>query len=137
MLFMIMVKATPESDAGEMPDEELLDAMQRFHEELYEAGMLMEATGLQTSAAGWRIRYDGERQEFIEGPFDAPHRVLAGYTIIRADNREQALEWTRRFPNPASGKGRGEIEVRRLMEVQDELPSDAPALFRQMDVDFR
>ena len=134
MRFMIIVKATRDSEAGVMPEEELLEAMAAYHEELAKAGVLLDASGLQPSAKGWRIRYDGGKRTVIDGPFAESKELIAGYTLIQVKSREEAMEWTRRFPNPA-GEGRhAEIEVRQLFELEDFAPSDAIERFREMSV---
>ncbi len=133
MRFMIIVKATPDSEAGVMPEEKLIAEMATYHEELAQAGVLLDASGLQPSAKGWRIRYDGGRRAVIDGPFAESKELIAGYTLIQVKSREEAMEWTRRFPNPA-GEGRhAEIEVRRLFELEDFAPSDAIERFRELE----
>ena len=104
-----------------MPPEELFAAMAAYHEELAKAGALLDASGLQPSSKGWRIRYQGARRTLIDGPFTETKELIAGYTLIRVNSREEALEWSRRFPNPAMGDG--EIEVRQLFELEDFEPS--------------
>lgn len=117
--FMIVVKATKDSEAGAMPDESLIARMAAYHEELAKAGVLADASGLQPTAKGWRIRYSGSRQTVTDGPFVETKELIAGYTVIQVKSREEALEWTRRFPNPAIDGGEGEIEVRPYMELED------------------
>jgi hypothetical protein len=124
MRFMVLVRATPESEAGVVPDASALEAMAGFHQRLAEAGMLVDAAGLKPSAAGWRIHYAGERQTLVEGPFDGAEALVAGYTIIRADSREEVLEWLRCWPHPA-GPGRDAVvEVRQLYELDDFVPDE-------------
>jgi hypothetical protein len=121
MKFMIIVKATPDSEAGRFPPdaEKLFQAMAAYHEELAKAGVLLDASGLQPSSKGWRIRYDGSSRRVIDGPFTESKELIAGYTMIQCRNRDEAREWTRRFPNPV-GEGRAaEIEVRQLYEMED------------------
>ena len=121
MKFMIIVKATPDSEAGRFPDasEKLFEAMAQYHEELARAGVLLDASGLQPSSKGWRIRYDGERRTVIDGPFAESKELIAGYTLIQVRNRAEALEWTKRFPNPVARDMPAEIEVRQLYEMED------------------
>lgn len=119
MRFMIIVKATRDSEAGVMPDEKLIAEMAKYHEELQKAGMLLDASGLQSSAKGWRVRYSGDKRTFVDGPFAETKELIAGYTLIKAKSREEAVEWTRRFPNPAINNGEAEIEVRQLFELED------------------
>ncbi|HRP74859.1 MAG TPA: YciI family protein [Rhodocyclaceae bacterium] len=121
MRFLIIVKATAESEAGALPDEGLIASMAAYHEELACAGALLDAAGLRPSAAGWRVRHDGNRRTVIQGPFDGHEDLIAGYTLIQARSREEALEWARRFPNPRGEGLSAEIEVRQLHEP-DEIP---------------
>jgi hypothetical protein len=119
MRFMILVKATPASEADVMPTEEQLAEMIGFHEEMAKAGVLLEGSGLRSSAHGWRVRYSGGERTVIDGPFTEAKELVAGYTIIQVRSREEAMEWVRRFPNPAPPGMDGEIEVRQLFEVDD------------------
>ncbi len=121
MKFMIIVKATPDSEAGRWPEdaEKLFQLMATYHEELAKAGVLLDASGLQPSSKGWRIRYEGDKRRVIDGPFAETKELIAGYTIIQVRNREEALEWTRRFPNPIREGEACEIEVRQLYEMED------------------
>lgn len=121
MRFMIIVKATADSEAGRFPpdSDKLFAAMATFHEELAKAGALLDASGLHPSSKGWRIRYDGDKRTVVDGPFAESKELIAGYTLIQVRSRDEALEWTRRFPNPV-GEGRpAEIEVRQLYELED------------------
>lgn len=119
MRFMIIVKATPDSEAGKMPEPALFAAMAAYHEELAKAGALLDGSGLKPSSTGWRIRYAGDKRTVVDGPFAETKELIAGYTLIQVKSREEALEWARRFPNPA-GEGRpAEIEVRQLFELED------------------
>ena len=134
MRFMIIVKATKDSEAGVMPEEQLIARMGKYHEELARAGMLVDASGLQASSKGWRIRYSGDKTTYVDGPFAETKELIAGYTIIQAKSREEAIEWTRRFPNPAVDGKAGEIEVRPFFELEDFGPSEAVERFREMCV---
>ena len=122
MKFMIIVKATPDSEAGRWPEdaEQLFQLMAAYHEELAKAGALLDASGLQPSSKGWRIRYtaDGKRS-VVDGPFAETKELIAGYTLIQTRTREEALEWSRRFPNPVGFDKPAEIEVRQLYEMED------------------
>jgi hypothetical protein len=123
MRFMIIVKANKDSEAGVMPKKELMEQMGKFHEELHKAGVLLDATGLQASSKGWRIKYSGGKRVVTDGPFAETKELIAGYTLIQVKSREEALEWSRRYPNPA-GEGKDcDIEVRQLFEMED---FDAP-----------
>lgn len=134
MRFMIIVKATKDSEAGVMPEEKLIAEMAKYHEELQKAGVLLDASGLQSSSKGWRIKYSGGKRSVIDGPFTEAKELIAGYTLIQVKSREEALEWTRRFPNPAVDGKEGEIEVRQLFELEDFGPSEAVERFREMGV---
>jgi hypothetical protein len=132
MRFMIIVKATKDSEAGVMPPEELFAAMAAYHEELQKAGMLLDGSGLQPSAKGWRIKYSGGKRTVVDGPFAETKELVAGYTLIQAKSREEALEWTKRFPNPHLTEG--EIEVRQLFELEDFAQSESIERFREMEM---
>lgn len=134
MRFMIIVKATRDSEAGVMPDDKLISEMAKHHEELQKAGMLLDASGLQSSAKGWRVEYSGDKRAYVDGPFAETKELIAGYTIIQAKSREEAVEWTRRFPNPAINNGEGEIEVRQLFELEDFDESPGIERFRKIGV---
>ena len=130
MRFMIIVKATKDSEAGVMPEERLIADMATYHEQLQKAGVLLDASGLQPSSKGWRIKYSGDKRAVIDGPFTEAKELVAGYTIIQVNSREEALEWSRRFPNPHLENG--EIEVRQLFELEDFGGSKAIGRFREM-----
>lgn len=134
MRFMIIVKATKDTEAGVMPEEKLLSAMSKYHEELAAAGMLLDGSGLHPSSKGWRIKYSGDKRSVIDGPFAETKELIAGYTLIQAKSQEEALEWTRRFPNPSLDGGEAEIEVRRLFELEDFEPGAAIDSFREMGI---
>ena len=137
MRFMIIVKATRDSEAGLMPEDKLIAEMGKYHEELAKAGMLVDASGLRPSTDGWRIRYNGDKRSFVDGPFTESKELIAGYTIIEAKSREQAIEWTKRFPNPAHFNREGEIEVRQLFMLDDFEPSEAVDRFKQLDASLQ
>jgi hypothetical protein len=132
MRFMIMVRATRDIEAGRRPAESLFAEMAAYHEDLAKAGVLLDAAGLKPSAEGWRIRYDGDRRTFVDGPFAEAKELIAGYTLIQTKTREEALEWARRYPNPAPDRGAAEIEVRRLFDLEDFEPSPAIERFRDL-----
>jgi len=131
---MIIVKATAQTEQGVMPTEALIASMADFHEQLARAGVLLDASGLQPSAKGWRVRYDGRQRRVVDGPFAETKELIAGYTIIQTRSREEALEWSRRFPNPAVDDGVAEIEVRQMYELEDFGASEATARFRELGV---
>jgi len=131
---MIIVKATDESEAetSPAPDEALLVEMADYHERLAKAGVLLDGSGLTPSSQGWRIRYNGEQRTVIDGPFAETKELIAGYTLIQVKSREEAMEWARRFPNPAGAGKPAEIEVRPLYELEDFGPSEAVERFRDL-----
>ena len=133
MRFMIIVKATKDSEAGVMPKPELFAAMATYHEELAKAGVLLDGSGLMPSNSGWRIRYDGQKRTVIDGPFAETKELIAGYTMIQVKSREEAMEWTRRFPNPAGDGREAEIEVRQFFELDDFGDSAEIDRFREME----
>ena len=114
MRFMIIVKGTPETEAGVVPPDALMASMAAYHEELAKAGVLLDASELQPSAKGWRIRYTGGKRGIVDGPFAQARELVAGYTLIQVRSREEAMEWARRFPAPHGEQADGEIEVRQL-----------------------
>ncbi len=139
MRFMIIVKATALSEAGKFPEdsEQLFAAMAEYHEQLTKAGVLLDASGLQPSSKGWRIRYQGDERSVVDGPFAETKELIAGYTLIEVRSRDEALEWSKRFPNPVGRHQPAEIEVRQLFEMEDFEGLIEPATvdrFKQMDI---
>lgn len=138
MRFMIIVKATPLSEAGQFPEdfEKIFGAMGTYHEELARAGALLDASGLQATSKGWRVQYDeGPKRTIVDGPFTESKELIAGYTLIQTRTREEALEWSRRFPNPRGEGIACHVEVRQLFELDDLealAPKDAMARFREI-----
>ena len=134
MRYMILVKATKDSEAGAKPSEELFAAMAGYHEQLAKAGVLLDASGLQPSSKGWRVKHSGGKCTVIDGPFTEAKELIAGYTLIQVKSREEAIEWSRRYPNPTLDGSNCEIEVRQVFELDDF--GDSPALdrFRELDL---
>ncbi len=133
MRYMIIVKANKDSEAGVMPEEPLIAAMAKFHEELAAAGVLLDASGLQASSKGWRVQYRGNTRTLMDGPFAETKELIAGYTLIQVASKAEAVEWSKRFPNPA-GEGKDcEIEVRQLFELDDFEPNEAVERFRDLE----
>ncbi len=133
MRYMIIVKANEDSEAGVMPEESLIAAMAKFHEELAVAGVLLDASGLQASSKGWRIQYNGSKRTLIDGPFTETKELIAGYTLIKVASKAEAIEWSKRFPNPAGDGKDCEIEVRQLFELDDFEPGEAVERFRELE----
>ena len=119
MRYMIIVKATKDSEAGVLPPEHLLAQMAAFHGELAKAGVLVDGSGLQATSKGWRVRYRGANRTVIDGPFAETKELIAGYTIINVKSRAEAIEWTKKFPNPTLDGSDCEIEVRQMFELED------------------
>jgi hypothetical protein len=137
MRFMILVKATADSEAGVIPPERLLAEMGAYHEELAQAGVLLDGNGLRPTSAGFRIHYDGEQRRVVDGPFAESKEIVAGYTMIQVRSREEALEWARRFPNPSIDGGVAQIEVRQMFELDDfAAPGESPALERMREMEL-
>lgn len=119
MRFMMIVKASPESEAGNMPESELIAEMTRFNEEMHKAGVLLDAAGLRPSADGARVRFSNGERMVVEGPFQNTRELIAGYWLIQVRSRQEAIDWAMRAPNP-QGPGRdAEIELRPLFEAED------------------
>ena len=132
MRFMMMVKANKDSEAGIMPKEELLAAMAKYNEELVKAGVLLDATGLQPSSKGARIKFSGGKRTVVDGPFTETKELIAGYWLIQVKSREEAIEWAKRAPAPFGEGQEGEIEIRQLFELEDFGPSEAVERHREV-----
>ncbi|OWQ85272.1 hypothetical protein CDN99_22285 [Roseateles aquatilis] len=131
MRYMIIIKATPGSEAGDAPTEALIDEMATFHEELARAGVLLEGMGLHPSREGWRVQHaaDGTRR-IVDGPFAETKELIAGFTVIQVRSREEALEWSRRFPAPHGRRVAAEIEIRRVKEIEEVGAAESMNRFR-------
>jgi len=117
MRFMVMVKASAESEAGVMPSERLLTEMGQFNDELVKAGVLLAGEGLHPSSKGVRVRFAGKQRTVIDGPFAATRELVAGFWLIEVKSKEEAIEWIKRCPNPMQGES--EIEIRQVFEADD------------------
>ena len=117
MRFMVMVKATKDSEAGVMPDEKLFAEMGKFNEELVKAGIMLAGEGLQPSSKGARVRFSGSKRTVIDGPFAETKELVAGFWIWKVKSKEEAIEWVRRCPNPMPTDS--EIEIRQIFEAED------------------
>jgi hypothetical protein len=117
MRVMVMVKASPESEAGDMPSTELLAAMGRFNEELVAAGVMLAGEGLHPSSKGKRVRFSGTSRSVVDGPFTETKELVAGYWLWQVKSMEEAVEWVRRCPNPMQSDS--EIEIRPVFEAED------------------
>ena len=117
MKFMIIVKATQETEAGVMPSEELLTAMGKYNEELVKAGVLLAAEGLHPTSRGARVRFSGPRRTVIDGPFSEAKELIAGFWLIQVKSKQDAIEWVKRVPNPTGEES--EIEIRQVFDAAD------------------
>ena len=117
MRFMLLVKATEDSEAGVMPSTELLEAMGKYNEELVRAGVLLAGEGLHPSSKGARVRFSGATRTVIDGPFAETKELIAGFWLIQVKSKEEAIEWVKRCPNPMEGES--EIEIRQVFEAED------------------
>ena len=132
MRYMIIVKASANSESGAKPTEALFTRMAAYHEALSRAGILVDASGLQATSKGWRVEVRGEHRSIVDGPFAETKELIAGYTIIRVKSEQQARDWTARFPNPNPDDGPWHIEVRRMYELDDFEPNPAVDVFRKL-----
>ena len=117
MRFMIMVKASRDSEAGKLPSQELLAAMGKYNEELVKAGIMLSGEGLQPSSKGARVRFSGNKRSVIDGPFTETKELVAGFWLWQVKSKEEAIEWVKRCPNPLDGEA--EIEIRQVFEAED------------------
>ncbi|MEN2396444.1 YciI family protein [Pseudomonas halotolerans] len=117
MRFMVIVKASPESEAGQMPSEELLAAMGAYNEELLKAGVMLAGEGLHPSARGVRVQFSGKNRTVIEGPFAQTGELIAGFWIFQVQSLQEAIDWVKRCPNPMVSDS--EIEIRQIFEAED------------------
>ena len=121
MKFMVIVKATKESEAGVLPSNELMEAMGKFNEELIKAGVLLAAEGLQASSKGARVKLSGNTRTVVDGPFTETKELVAGFWLWQVSSKEEAIEWVKRCPAPHEGEC--EIEIRQVFEMEDLSPA--------------
>jgi hypothetical protein len=119
MRFMIIGKATRDTEQGTLPPPEAFEAMQKYNEELVKAGILLAAEGLAPTSKGARVKFSGDKRIVIDGPFTETKELLAGFSIIQVKSLEEAIEWVKRAPNVYSPSGEAEVEIRKLMDVED------------------
>jgi len=118
MRFMIIIKASQESEAGVMPSQELLTAMGNYNEELVKAGIMLAGEGLHPSSKGARVKFSGDKRSVIDGPFIETKELIAGFWLWKVKSKEEAIEWVKRCPNPMPGT-EAEIEIRQVFEAED------------------
>jgi hypothetical protein len=129
MRFMVIVKATPESEAGVMPSQEMLTAMGQYNEELVKAGVMLAGDGLHPSSLGKRVRFSGTKRSVVDGPFAETKELIAGFWIIQAKSMEEAVEWVKRCPNPMESES--DIEIRQIFEAEEFGEAYTPELREQ------
>ena len=130
MRFMVIVRATKQSEAGMLPDEKLLADMGKFNEELVKAGVMLAGEGLQPSSKGARVRFSGAKRTVIDGPFTETKELIAGFWIWQVKSKQEAIEWVKHSPNPFPGMD-SEIEIRQVFEAEDFGPEFTPELRAQ------
>ena len=118
MRFMVMVMATKESEAGDLPKPEEFAAMQKYNEELAKAGILLAAEGLAPTSKGARVKFSGDKRTVIDGPFTETKELVAGFSILQVKSLEEAIEWVKRVPN-IFPNGETEVEIRKVMDIED------------------
>ncbi len=118
MRFMVLVKASRDSEAGVLPSEQLLSEMGKYNEELVKAGVMLAGEGLQPSSKGARVKFSGDKRTVIDGPFAETKELIAGYWLFQVKSKEEAIEWVKRCPNPMPGT-ESEIEIRQVFEADD------------------
>ena len=129
MRFLILVKASKDSEAGVLPDERLFTEMGQFNEELVKAGVLLAAEGLQPSSKGARVKFSGDKRTVIDGPFAETKELIAGYWLFQVKSKEEGIEWVKRIPNPTGDDG--EVEIRQVFEADDLGEAYTPELRKQ------
>lgn len=117
MRFLIIVKATADSEAGATPSQELLTAMTKYNQELVDAGIMLGGEGLHPSSNGARVRFAGEQRTVVQGPFPETSQLVAGFWLWKVQSRDEAIAWVKRCPNPMPGPS--EIEIRQIFEEED------------------
>ena len=130
MRFMVLVKATKDSEAGVLPDATLLREMGKYNEALVKAGVMLGVEGLQASSKGARVKFSGSKRTVVDGPFTEAKELIAGFWLIQVKSKEEAIEWVKRIPNPHDEEF--EIEVRQVGELEDfgpELNAQVPEVF--------
>ncbi len=129
MRFMVIVKATKDSEAGVLPDKKLLEEMGKFNEQLVKAGVMLAGEGLHASSKGARVKFSGAKRTVIDGPFTETKELIAGFWMWQVKSKEEAIDWVKRCPNPFPGES--EIEIRQVFEADDFGPEFTPELREQ------
>jgi len=132
MQFMMIVKATAESEAGVMPKPEQILEMQKYNEELVKSGVLLAADGIHASSKGARVYFDGDKKTVVDGPFTESKELISGFWMIQAKSLEEAIEWAKRAPNPSFG-GKTNIEIRQVITMEDLGEAATPEVVESLD----
>ena len=132
MRFMLIVKASKESEAGILPDEKILGEMAKFNEQMVKAGVMLAGDGLQASSKGARVKFDGSKRTVVDGPFAETKELIAGYWMVQVKSRDEALEWVKRAPFED-----GEVEVRQVFELEDFGQSPAVELHKKLQNEMK
>lgn len=135
MRYMILVKASADSEAGVMPKEDMLKAMADYHEEMAKAGVLVDGNGLHPTSEGYRLQYADGKRTLIDGPFAETKEVIAGYTMIKVKSKDEALYWFQRFPQPHYQDC--EIEMRQMFELEEFGEGEEINRFREMEIGIK
>ena len=133
MRFMMLVKASPDSEAGVLPSREMVAAMGKYNEELIKAGVMLAGEGLHDSSKGARVSFSGQNRTVTDGPFTETKELIAGYWLIQVKSKSEAIEWANRAPAPHGEGMEGEIEIRQLFELDDFEPGEAIELARELE----
>ncbi|HYW11940.1 MAG TPA: YciI family protein [Longimicrobium sp.] len=135
MRFMILIKASADSEAGVLPSQQLLTEMGKYNEELVKAGILLAGEGLHPSSRGVRVQFVGKERTVVEGPFAQTRELLAGFWLIQVKSRDEAIQWVKRIPNPDGDDF--EVEIRQVFEADDFAPSDPTGELREAEARLR
>lgn len=135
MRFIMFVKASADSEAGKMPSEELLSAMQAYNKQLIDAGVLLDLSGLHPSSKGARIRFSNGKRTVIDGPFAETKELIGGFWMIQVQSKQEAIEWALKAPAPHGENADGEIELRQIFELEDFAPSPAVDRARELGIE--
>ena len=129
--FMVMVKASKESEAGQLPSAQMLEAMGKYNEELIKAGVMLAGEGLQPSSKGARVRFNGNKRTVVDGPFAETKELIAGFWLFQVKSLQEAIEWVKRCPNPMPESEGSELEIRQIFEEADfgDLVNEVPEVF--------
>ena len=132
MRFMVIVKGNEVTEAGTLPDEQMLSEMTKYNEELAKAGVLLDLSGLKPTSEGARVKFDGSKRTVVDGPFTEAKEIVAGYWLIQTRSKDEAIEWVKRAPFQE-----GDVDIRPLFELDDFGPSEAVERARRLEKQIR